>query len=325
MSELHVIFGTGPLGKWTARELVKQGKRVRLVNRSGKTDNLPHGAEIAAGDAYDTAKNKELTWGAAAVYQCAQPAYYEWVEKFPRVQSAILEAAAANGAKLIVADNLYMYGDTQGKPIREDMSYQPHTKKGRVRADMAEAVMEAHRSGKVRAAIARGSNFFGPDDHVVTDLAIRPAVQGKTINLLGKMDQPHSFTYAPDFGKLLAALGTRDEALGQVWFTPSSAAVTQAEFVSLLESELGRKVKFMTAGANMMRFLGLFNPMMRETVEMMYEWDRPFLVDTRKAEQAFGWSGTPLKQAIRETVAWVCEDLARAQYQSESKKVTSQA
>lgn len=312
-NELHVIFGTGPLGKWTARELLKQGKQVRLINRSGKTDNLPAGAEIVTGDAYDITKNKELTHDATAVYQCAQPAYYEWTEKFPRFQSAILEAAAANGAKFIVADNLYMYGDTHGQPIREDTPYQSHTKKGRVRAEMAEAVMEAHRGGKVRTAIARASNFFGPDDHVVTDLAIRPAVQGKTINLLGKMDQPHSFSYAPDFGKLLAALGTHDEALGQVWFTPSPAAVTQAEFVSMLESELGHKVKFLAAGTNMMRFLGLFNPMMRETVEMMYEWNQPFVVDTRKAEQAFGWSGTPLKQAIRETVAWVREDLAHAQ------------
>ena len=312
-NELHVIFGTGPLGKWTARELLKQGKQVRLINRSGKTDNLPAGAEIVTGDAYDIAKNKELTHDATAVYQCAQPAYYEWAEKFPRFQSAILEAAAANGAKFIVADNLYMYGDTHGQPIREDTPYRPHTKKGRVRAEMAEAVMEAHRGGKVRAAIARASNFFGPDDHIVTDLAIRPAVQGKTINLLGKMDQPHSFSYTSDFGKLLAALGTHDEALGQVWFTPSPAAVTQAEFVSMLESELGHKVKFMAAGTNMMRFLGMFNPTMRETVEMMYEWTQPFVVDTRKAEQAFGWSGTPLKQAIRETVAWVREDLARVQ------------
>ncbi len=312
MSELHVIFGTGPLGKWTARELLKQGKQVRLINRSGKTDHLPAGAEIVAGDAYDTAKNKELTRGAAAIYQCAQPAYYEWTKKFLRFQSAILESAAANGAKFIVADNLYMYGDMHGQPIREDMPYQRHTKKGTVRAEMAEAVMEAHRSGKVRAAMARASNFFGPDDHIVTDLAIRPAVQGKTINLLGKMDQPHSFSYAPDFGKLLAVLGTHDEALGQVWFTPSPAAVTQAEFVSMLESELGQKVKYLAAGANMMRFLGLFNPTMRETVEMMYEWTQPFIIDTRKAEQAFGWSGTPLKQAITETVAWVREDLACA-------------
>ena len=308
MPELHVIFGTGPLGKWTARELLKQGKQVRLINRTGKTDHLPEGAEIVAGDAFDAAKNIELTRGAAAVYQCAQPRYHEWVEKFPRFQAAIMDAAIANKARFIVADNLYMYGDTNGQPIREDSPYQPHTKKGRVRAEMANAVMDAHRAGKVRVAIGRGSNFFGPDDRVVTDMAIRPALLGKSINLLGRLDQPHAFTYAPDFGKLLATLGTREDTLGQVWFTPSAPAVTQAELVKILEEVIGRKVKYLLAGANMMRLVGLFNPEARETVEMLYEWNKPFLVDTSKAEKAFGWKGTPLKEAMQATVARLRED-----------------
>ena len=309
--ELHVIFGTGPLGKWTARELVKLGKTVRMVNRSGKAEGLPAGIEVVASDAYDAAKNIEVTKGAAAVYQCAQPAYFEWVEKFPRFQTAILDAAAKNGAKLVVGDNLYMYGDTHGQPIREDLPYQPHTKKGKVRAEMANAVMEAHRSGRVRAAIGRASNFFGPDDRVMTDLSIRPAMEGKTINLLGRTDQLHTFSYVPDFGKLLATLGTHEDALGQIWFTPSPAAVTQKEFVKLIEAELGKPVKVLVAGKTMMTFLGLFNPMMRETVEMMYEWTGPFVVDTSKAEKAFGWKGTPLNVAVKETLDWCREKVKK--------------
>jgi len=112
--------------------------------------------------------------------------------------------------------------------------------------------MEAHGSGKVRAAIGRASNFFGPDDYVVTDLAFRNAVEGKTINLLGRSDQPHTFSYVPDFGKLLATLGTREDALGQTWFTPSPAAVTQAKLVELIEAELGRPVKVLLAGKTML-------------------------------------------------------------------------
>jgi nucleoside-diphosphate-sugar epimerase len=304
MSELHVIFGTGPLGKWTARELLKLGKTVRMINRSGKATGLPGEVEVLAGDANDTAKNTDLSKGAAAIYQCAQPLYFEWAEKFPAFQAAILAAAVKNGAKLVLGDNLYMYGNPHGKPLREDFPYQAHTKKGKVRGEMANSVMEAHRTGKVRVAIGRASNFFGPDDHVVTDLAFRPAVAGKTINLLGRTDLLHSFSYVPDFGKLLATLGTREEALGQIWFTPSPAAVTQKELVRLLETELGHPVKVQVAGKTMMSVLGLFNPMMRETVEMMYEWTNPFVVDTSKAEKAFGWKGTPLPQAVHETCEW---------------------
>jgi nucleoside-diphosphate-sugar epimerase len=308
MSELHVVFGTGALGKWTTRELVNMGKQVRVISHSGRADSrLPQGVEIVQGDAYDTQHNIEVTKGATAVYQCAQPLYHEWAEKFPSMQKAILDAVAANGAKFIVGDNLYMYGDTNGRPIREDMPYQPHTKKGKVRGAMSTAVMEAHRSGKVRAAIGRASNFFGPDDTAVTSYAIRPALEGKSINLLGRTDQPHTFSYVADFGKLLATLGTREEALGQIWFTPSPAPITQMELVRIMEEELGHKVKFMAAGKLMMSLLGLFAPTLRESVEMLYEWDKPFIMDSSKAQKAFGFQGTPLRQAMKETVAWIRE------------------
>jgi nucleoside-diphosphate-sugar epimerase len=313
MSELHVIFGTGPLGKWTARELVKMGKRVRMINRSGSADRLPDSVEIVAGNAYDAEQNIRLTKEADAIYQCAQPPYHEWTRKFPALQSAILESAAVNRAKLIVGDNLYMYGDPHGLPIREDSPYQAHTRKGRVRAEMANAVMEAHRAGKIRAAIGRASNFFGPDDHGVTDYALRPAVLGKTIHLLSRLDQPHTFSYVADFGKLLATLGTREEALGQIWFTPSPAPITQNELVRMMETELGKPAKVMAAGRTMMRLLGLFSPLLRETVEMMYEYDQPFIMDSSKAETAFGWNGTPLQQAVRETIAWLREDIKEKQ------------
>ncbi len=307
-NELHVVFGTGALGKWTGRELIKLGKQVRFISHSGKADpRLPEGAEVVQGDAYDTKHNIEVTKDAAVVYQCAQPLYHEWAEKFPPMQKAILDAVSASGAKFIVADNLYMYGDTNGQPIREDMPYQAHTKKGKVRGEMATAVMEAHRAGKVRAAIGRASNFFGPDDIAVTSYAIRPAVEGKTVNLLGRTDQPHTFSYVADFGKLLATLGTREEALGQVWFTPSPAPVTQAELVGIMEEELGRKLKVMAAGKMMMSMLGLFMPALRESAEMLYEWDKPFIMDSSKAEKAFGLQAASLKDAMRATIEWCKE------------------
>ena len=164
--------------------------------------------------------------------------------------------------------------------------------------------MEAHRSSKVRAAVGRASNFFGPDDHAVTDYVIRPAVEGKTVNMMGSMDQLHTYTYVADFGKLLATLGTREESLGQVWFAPSPEPVTQGEIVHMLEDEVGHKVRVRVAGAMAMQLLGLFNPDIRESVEMMYEWTKPFIVDTSKAVEAFGITATPLKQAIHSTVEW---------------------
>jgi nucleoside-diphosphate-sugar epimerase len=274
-----------------------------MVNRSGKMADPLAGVELIASDAYDMAKNIAVTQGAVAIYQCAQPLYSEWSEKFPPLQTAILEAAIANGVKLVVGDNLYMYGQFTGA-LREDFPVQPHSKKGRVRAAMAQQILDAHAAGKVRAAIGRGSNFFGPYDTAQTGYTIRPAVAGKAVNLIGNTAQPHTYTYVKDFGALLAALGTRDEALGQVWFAPSNPPITQAQFVKLIESEVGAPVKSMVGGPLLMRVLGLFNKEIAESVEMMYEWQNPFVVDTSKAQGVFGLRPTPLKEAIKETIAW---------------------
>lgn len=311
MGELHVVFGTGPLGRSTASALRDLGNTVRMVNRSGRLEHAPAGVEVIASDAYDAATNSAITRGAAAIYQCAQPHYHEWVTKFPPLQRAILDAARANGAKLIVADNLYMYEKFTGS-LTEDAPWNAHTRKGKVRAALAREVLEAHNAGTVRAAIGRASDFFGPYDTALTAYAILPALQGKAVNLLGDANQPHSFTYIPDFGRLLATLGTREEALGQVWFAPTNAPMTQREFVQLIEAELGKPVKTQVGGAFLMRILGLFNPSMAETVEMMYEWTAPFVIDSRKAEHAFGLQATPSAAAIGATLAWGREHLASA-------------
>lgn len=302
--ELHVIFGTGVLGKNAARELVRLGKHVRMVNRSGKVTDLPPAVEIVKGDANDVAQTRKLTAGATAVYQCAQPAYYEWVTKFPALQAAILEGAASNGANLIVADNLYGYGDPGGNPITETMPYAAHTRKGKVRAQMAEAVMAAHAKGRLRTTIARASDFFGPEDIGLSPLVFGAALKGKPIDLMGRTDLPHTWSYAPDFGRALALLGTRPEALGEIWHIPSNAPVTQTEFVQMISEELGQPVKSRTAGKVLLTLLGFFNPMLREMPEMLYEWEKPFVMDDSKFRRVFGGEPTPMRQAIRESIAW---------------------
>jgi len=303
-SELHVIFGTGPLGKATMRALLEEGKRVRMVNRSGKAD-IPAGVEVIASDAYDAGKVRLATAGASAVYQCAQPAYQEWVTKFPALQASIVEGTAANGAKLIVGDNLYMYGEFNG-PLHEDMPYNAHTRKGKVRAEMAQTLLATHKAGKVRVAIARGSNFYGPEvlESTISDRAIYPALAGKPASLVGNLDLPHTLTYINDFGKALAVLGTRDDALGQVWFVPNAETVTQRQFMTMLFEEIGLPPKMSGMGKLMMRLGGIFIVGARETVEMMYEFEKPFVVNSSKFERAFGIHATPLREAIRQTVAW---------------------
>ena len=305
--ELHVIFGTGPVGQAVAYELVKRGKTVKMINRSGKKPGDVAGSvTVMAGDVFDANVAKQSAQGATHVYQCTNPPYDKWPEQFPTLQANTLEAAAAAGAKYIVTDNLYMYGDTNGQPIREDLPYNAHTRKGMVRAQMAESVMAAHRSGKVRVGVARAADYYGPQatNSASGDRMFGFAVQGKAASIPGNLDMPHTYTFVPDFAQALMILGEHDEALGQVWHVPSAETLTTRQFVTMIYEELQQPPKMSGMGRLMMSIGGLFIPAAREVVEMMYEFEKPFVVDSSKFTKAFGVEGTPLREAIQTTVAW---------------------
>jgi nucleoside-diphosphate-sugar epimerase len=300
--QLHVIFGAGVLGRTAARELARHGQRVRIISRSGNAGKQPASVEVLKADAYDEAQTRALTQGAYAVYQCAQPEYHLWTTHFPKLQASIASGARQAGARLIVADNLYMYGEAGDQPLSETSPIRPCSAKGTVRAAMAQTVLDMHARGDLRVAIARASDFFGPEDRATTPRVFAPAVAGQVVNLLGRPDTAHTFSYAPDFGRALALLGMCDDALGQVWHVPSAAPVTQREFIALMEAELGKPIKTRYAGRGMLRMLGLFNPTIREVIEMLYQVEQPFVMDDSKFRARFGMQPTPLAQAIRETV-----------------------
>ncbi|MGL4651698.1 MAG: NAD(P)H-binding protein, partial [Caldilineaceae bacterium] len=158
---LHVVLGTGPVGRATAAALRAEGHRVRMVNRSGRLAEAPEGVELCPADLYKPESVREVTAGAAAVYQAAQPGYTEWAEKFPPLIASILSGLEGSGSRLIMADNLYMYGEVAG-PLHENLPNAAKTRKGRVRAAISDTLLDAHRSGRVPVAIARASDFFGP-------------------------------------------------------------------------------------------------------------------------------------------------------------------
>jgi nucleoside-diphosphate-sugar epimerase len=308
--ELHVVYGTGAVGMAVMDELVQRGpRRVRMINRSGRA-RVPHGVEVVGGDATDEAFTRGASEGASVVYFALNPPYDKWPELFPRLQAGVLEGAASAGAKLIAMENLYMYGPTDGRPITEDLPYAATTRKGTVRASMSKELMEAHTSGRVRVAIGRASDFFGP--RALTSAAgeqvFGRAVDGKSAQVAGDPDQPHTYTYAPDIGKGLVILGEREEALGQAWHLPSPETVTTREFVEMIFEEVGKPARVQAAPKILLRALGLFNPGMRETIEMLYEFEEPFVLDDSRFKQEFGDHATLLREAIQRTVRWYREE-----------------
>jgi nucleoside-diphosphate-sugar epimerase len=303
----HVVLGTGAIGRAIAEELISRGESVRMVNQSGRMDEAPAGVEVRATNLNHPENVRLVAEGARVVYQSAQPPYHKWPEKFLPLQKSIIDGLTGSGAKLVLIENLYMYGDTDGKPMTEDMPYIAHTRKGRVRGEISKAAFEAHKEGRLRVSAARGGNFFGPwgTDSTMGARVFYPLLSGKPAQLIGRIDLPHTHTYLKDFGTTLVILGERDEADGQVWHVPNDQPMmAQGELVRLFAEEAGVELKTSSMGRMMMRIGGLFIPEAKESVEMMYEFDQPFIVDSSKFEKTFGMKATPMREAIKETVAW---------------------
>lgn len=306
--ELHVIFGTGPVGTTLADELIAQKKQVRLINRSGRrTAEINPQAEIVKGDALNPAEVRELCRGAQVVYHCANVAYPDQVTIMPKLQKSLLEGLAYSGTKLVVTDTLYMYGQTGGAVMSEKTPFAATSRKGQMRAQLAEIYLQTHQEGKVPVVLGRAADFFGPRvlNSSLGDRVFPQALSGRRAQLLGNIDLPHSYSYIGDVAKGLALLGAREEALGRAWHLPVTTPVkTQREMLKLISAELGQKVKLIVLPKLAIRGFGLFNPFMREFVEMFYQYLEPQIVNAQDIEQTFGLTATPVAEAIKNTLGW---------------------
>lgn len=309
-NELHVIFGTGPVGLSLAEELLARSKRVRLVNRSGK-GQIPLGAELVAGDASRLSIVQELSRGAAVIYNATHAPYEQWPEILPRFQENMIESAATAGAKLVVIDTLYVYGETHGQPMTEAMPYAATSRKGRLRAELTWGYLQAHRTGKVRVALGRAADFFGPRvlNSSLGQYVFPAALSGQPILTLGNIDLPHSYSYMPDIARSLVVLGEREEALGQDWLLPVAPAVSTREVSQLIEQALGHPLQlFSVPSIEQARELGIFDETFAsEYRELFYQYTEPQIVDARAIEHAFGLHATPLEEALRTTIRWYQE------------------
>jgi nucleoside-diphosphate-sugar epimerase len=306
----HVIFGTGAIGLATFDALRRRGERVRLINRSGHAQ-VPDDVEVVGGDARDPTFARTVSQGARVIYQTLNPPYHQWTTQFPALQAGVLAAAETVGARLVSMENVYMYGRPNGHPLTEDRPYAAHTKKGQLRGRMARDLLAAHQAGRVSVAIGRASDYFGPRGGAQSNLGDRlfpAALAGRTATVLGDPDQPHTYTYIPDIGEGLAVLGEHADAPGQVWHLPNDPNTqTTRQLVHLVYQHLGQpRTKLRATPPALLRTLGLVNPTIRELVEMQYQFQEPFIVDSSKITTKLDVHATPLEQALTDTLTAYC-------------------
>ena len=241
---------------------------------------------MATGDLTDAAFATRAAQGAASVYQTLNPEYHRWAEDFPPLQRSVLAAAEANGARFVNMDNVYSYGRPGGRPLTEESPQEPHTRKGRVRLDMADELWAAHRAGRVEVVSGRASDYYGPGAGIASPLGDRvlaPVVAGKRVSLFGDPGLVHSYTYLPDIGEGLAVLGTRQGVTGSAWHLPNDPEPwTSRAMVEELFRLAGTTGRIGSLPMIALRAVGLVNPTVRELVEMAYEFDEPFVVDSSR-------------------------------------------
>jgi nucleoside-diphosphate-sugar epimerase len=300
---LHVIVGAGPVGSATARLLAGKGEQVRLLTRSGGGPD-DAGIERVAADATDAEALARHTKDAVALYSCAGPAYHRWPTDWPPLGAALIHAAEATGAVLVTTGNLYGYGQVD-VPMTEDLPLRPNSKKGEVRVKLWADALAAHQAGRIRTAEVRGSDYLGKDAVSLFSVMVLPKViDGRRGLVPADLDAPHSWTYTGDVARTLVAVAADENAWSRAWHIPTApplsirALATRA--AEIAEAPAARVAK-MPAFA--LRLAGLFDPQVKELVEVQYQMQRPFVLDSSAATAAFGIDPTPTDDALRETIA----------------------
>lgn len=304
----HVIVGAGTIGSALALHLAGSGHGVRLVTRSGS--GPVHGAvERVAADASDVDRLAELSRGAVALYNCANPPYHRWATDWPPLSRALLVAAERSGAVLVTTANLYGYGPVSG-PMTEDTPLAAaEGTKGAVRNRMWRDALAAHEAGRLRATEARASDFYGPGlrdtSHLGQYVVPRLLAGRRGLVMQGDLDAPHSFTYADDVVRTLAHLAGDERAWGRPWHVPTAPPVTLREMARRTAATAGVPDRGLRVVPRpLVRLGGVAVPFLRELAEVRHQFAAPFVLDSSAAQRTFGLEPTPVDEGLARTVAW---------------------
>ncbi|MCC7052951.1 MAG: NAD-dependent epimerase/dehydratase family protein [Gemmatimonadaceae bacterium] len=306
---LHTILGAnGAVGRALSAELSRLPVRVRQVARTPRAES--EGDELVAADLLDAAATDRAVAGSDVVYLLAGLPYSAalWEAQWPRVMQHVLDACTRHGARLVFFDNVYPYGAVDGV-MTEETPFNPCSRKGEVRARITTTLLDAMRRQQLTAMIVRSADFYYPDGAGATTGLLNGVVfdrlaAGHGAQWLGSADVVHSFTYTPDIARTLAHLSARDDAYGQSWHALTSPeARTGREFVQMACAQLGQPVRVQNAGRTMLRLLGLFNPVLREQLEMLYQFERPYRFSSAKLERASGLVPTSYAAGFADVIA----------------------
>ncbi|NNU27543.1 NAD-dependent epimerase/dehydratase family protein [Isoptericola sediminis] len=301
----HLVVGAGAVGHQVAALLAAAGEDVTVASRSGRDTGLA-GVRHVAVDAADPDALCAAAGETDVLYNCANPAdYTRWDEIWPPLAASLLTSAERLGATYAITGNLYPYGPVDG-PMTEDLPDAATDHKGRLRARMWADALDAHRAGRLRAVEVRGSDYAGPGvgDNGHLSRVLPAARRGRAVGMIGRVDQPHTFTDVRDVARTLVAAAADPDAHGRVWHVPSNPPVTQRQAVTDALAAVGQgPVKVRALRGPVLAVASWFSPLVRELRELRYQWERPYVLDSTAAQERFGIAPTPWPEVCRATAA----------------------
>jgi len=269
-----------------AARLAERGQPFRVVGRSEERLRRDFRAyeplvEYCAADLSDRVAAARAATGVDTIFYTVGVPYHQF-EQHPKITRVALEAAAAAGVRYFVhLSTVYPYGVPQQEFVSESHARNPKAFKGRMRKEQEDLVLAANNPKAMRTTILIAPDFYGPDSelsyvHGIFDAA----VNGGTANVIGPIDTSHEFIFVPDVAETLIALSEKAEAYGKAWNVAGPGLMTTRQFAEQVFGAVHQKPRLRVAGSKvMLRVLGVFNPFLREVIEMHYLWTTPVKLD----------------------------------------------
>lgn len=300
-----ILGANGVIGRELSRQLRPYTDRIRQVARTPHAEGASD--EVVRADLLDAKATADAVAGSDVTYLVAGLKYDHtvWQAQWPIVMRNAIDACLRHGSALVFFDNVYAYGRVDG-PMTEETPYNPCSRKGEIRARIATTFMEAVKRDGLKGMIVRAADFYGPGAELtLTHATVTTRLHAKrTPQWVGNAKAIHTFTYTPDAGRTVALLGNRPEAYGQVWHALTShEPMTGEAYVRLACEIAGRPYRLQVAPRWLLSAMSLFVPLLRENMEMLYQFEHDYRFDSGKLERAYGLAATSYRDGIAATWA----------------------
>lgn len=299
-----ILGSTGIIGKELAKSLPQYTNKIRLVSRNPKKVNGSD--ELVSANLLKSEEISKAVEGSEVVYLTAGIQYdiNVWRRDWPIIMKNVIDACKINNSKFVFFDNVYSYGRVNGW-MKEESPIKPDSEKGKVRAELNKMIMNEIEQGNLKAIIAKAADFYGPETPLsfVNIMVFENFKKGKKAQWFIDANKKHSFTYTPDAAKGTAILGNTESAYNQIWHLPTNKNVlTGKEFIELAAKAMGVKPEYMVVKKWMIQLLGLFNKVIKESVEMLYQNDSDYLFDSTRFDKKFNYKPISYEDGIIATV-----------------------